>query len=250
MRFFSTGAPEPDHVMLEIDGRPVRVEVRRNARANRYSLRLPTAGGDPVLTIPTRGKFRTAQQFAEDHRGWLAERLRKAPPAQPFVAGGEVPLRGLSHRIEHVPTPRGTVKRQDRPDGPVLLVAGDAPHLARRLTDYLKREARADLTAAVERHAGALALTCPRARAPSGLTIRDTRSRWGSCTAQGRLSFSWRLVLAPPFILNYVAAHEVAHLVEMNHSARFWAVTRELFPETDRARAWLREHGSVLHSYG
>ncbi len=250
MRFFSSGKTEPDHLMLEIDGHPVRVAVRRHARASRYSLRLPTAGGDPVLTIPTRGSFRTAQQFAEDHRGWLAERLRKAPPAQPFVAGSEVPLRGLVHRIEHVPTPRGTVKRREGPEGPVLVVAGDEPHLARRLTDYLKKEARADLNEAVERHASTLGLSHPRARQPSGITIRDTRSRWGSCTAQGRLSFSWRLVLAPPFILDYVAAHEVAHLVEMNHSDRFWAVTQDLFPETDHARAWLRRHGGALHSYG
>ncbi|MEI2385685.1 SprT family zinc-dependent metalloprotease [Breoghania sp. JC706] len=250
MRFFNPARAEPDHIVLDIDGRDVRVEVRRNARARRYSLRLPAAGGGPVLTIPERGTFRTAQRFAEDHRGWLAERMKTMPAARPFLAGGTVPLRGVPHFIEHRPAGRGTVLVVDEEAGPKLVVAGDGPHLPRRLTDFLKKEARADLAEAVERHVGALALAHPSARRPTGLVIRDTRSRWGSCTAQGKLNFSWRLVLAPAFVLDYVAAHEVAHLVEMNHSARFWNVTNALFPETEHARDWLRRYGSDLHSYG
>ncbi|PTW63106.1 hypothetical protein C8N35_1011156 [Breoghania corrubedonensis] len=236
--------------MLEIEGRAVRVDVRRNARARRYTLRLPASGGDPVLTIPERGTFRTARTFAEDHRGWLAERMRKMPAIQPFCAGATVPLRGIPHLIEHRPATRGTVTQLAAVDGPCLVVSGQEPHIARRLTDFLKKEARADLTQAVERHAAALNRDFPRARRPTGISIRDTRSRWGSCTAKGKLNFSWRLVLAPAFVLDYVAAHEVAHLVEMNHSARFWAVTEGLFAETEKAREWLRRYGSELHSYG
>jgi predicted metal-dependent hydrolase len=79
------------------------------------------------------------------------------------------------------------------------------------------------------------------------VTLRDTRSRWGSCTAEGALMYSWRLIMAPPEVLRYVAAHEVAHLVEMNHSNRFWAVVEGLYPGWQTQRAWLRSHGGALH---
>lgn len=250
MRFFTAGRSEPDHLMLDIDGDAVRIDVRRNARARRYTLRLPASGGAPVLTIPQRGSFKTARGFAEDHRGWLAERMKAMPQAQPFLAGTIVPLRGVPHLIEHRPGARGTVRSEQGEEGARLAISGDTPHLARRLTDFLKKEARADLNEAVERHAATLRTHHPESRRPAGISIRDTRSRWGSCTARGKLNFSWRLVLAPPFVLDYVAAHEVAHLVEMNHSARFWAITNTLFPETERAREWLRRNGSQLHTYG
>ncbi|MDJ0930348.1 SprT family zinc-dependent metalloprotease [Breoghania sp.] len=250
MRFFPPGRAEPDHIMLDIEGRPVRVEVRRNARARRYTLRLAASGGNPVLTIPDRGTFKTASTFAEDHRGWLADSMKKMPEAQPFCAGGTVPLRGVPHLIDQRPTARGTVRTEKTEEGLSLVVCGEEPYLARRLTDYLKREARRDLSAAVEHHATTLARLHATNRKPTGLSIRDTRSRWGSCTAKGKLNFSWRLILAPPFVLDYVAAHEVAHLVEMNHSDRFWAVTHDLFAETERARKWLRRYGNELHSYG
>jgi predicted metal-dependent hydrolase len=128
--------------------------------------------------------------------------------------------------------------------GPLICVAGDLSHVPRRVADFLKREARRDLDAAVARHCKALGLAARR------ITLRDTTSRWGSCSTTGALNFSWRLILAPPFVLDYLAAHEVAHLAHMNHSAMFWRVTRRLFPETDRAEAWLKAHGSGLHRFG
>lgn len=244
LSFARRSANDPDHVTLDIDGQPVRVALKRNARATRYSLRIPAAGGDPVLTLPANGSLSTARDFAARHHDWLSEKLAQVPQPIALAPGIEIPLRDVAHCIIQGPATRGTVRTHEDDGQPLIVVPGEEAHLARRLTDWLKREARKDLQEAVARHAGTLG------RKPTGIAVRDTRSRWGSCTSAGKLSFSWRLVLAPPEILDYVAAHEVAHLAEMNHSARFWKLTEELFPQTPRARQWLLDHGMQLHRYG
>jgi predicted metal-dependent hydrolase len=156
-----------------------------------------------------------------------------------------LPLRGVQHRIVHRAAARGTVWTEMRDSGEkILCVAGDSDHLDRRLHDYLKREARRDLQNAAETYAQALSVRVKR------LSIRDQSSRWGSCTSAGSLSFSWRLILAPPFVLDYLAAHEVAHLVEMNHSPRFWRVVARICPSVERAKKWLDTCGNDLHRYG
>ena len=238
--------PFPDSIALRIGEVEQPVRLVRNTKAHRYILRLPASGGDPVLTVPRRGTLDEARRFAEGQATWLAARLRERPAPVPFVEGGVIPLRGEMHVIVASGSIRGLVAQRMAPgtDQHQLLVPGAPAHLGRRLTDWLKQEARRDLEEAVERHARILG-----ARA-AGITLRDTRSRWGSCSATGRLSFSWRLVLAPPSILDYVAAHEVAHLREMNHGAQFWALCRELAPQTDVARDWLRREGMRLHFYG
>ena len=126
----------------------------------------------------------------------------------------------------------------------MIAVHGLPEHAPRRVADFLKREARADLIAAAARHAAALGVAIGR------VSIKDTTSRWGSCSASGDLSFSWRLVLAPPYVLDYLAAHEVAHRREMNHGPRYWENVARLFPDYKRAEAWLKAHGATLHRYG
>jgi predicted metal-dependent hydrolase len=126
----------------------------------------------------------------------------------------------------------------------LLCVAGAEPHVPRRVRDYLKREAKADLEIASKRAAAALGVTLKR------VSIRDQSSRWGSCSTTGVLSYSWRLILAPPFVLDYLAAHEVAHLIEMNHSRRFWKLVERICPHMSRAKIWLDAHGTELHRYG
>jgi predicted metal-dependent hydrolase len=123
-----------------------------------------------------------------------------------------------------------------------LRVGGGQDHVRRRIRDFLKREARRDLAEAVARHTATLG------RPAESMTLKDTTSRWGSCTSDGRLSFSWRIVMAPPLVIDYLAAHEVAHLQEMNHGPRFWALCNRLCPQTPAARAWLKEHGTLLHA--
>ena len=124
-----------------------------------------------------------------------------------------------------------------------LCIAGDPAHLPRRVSDWLRRECRRDLERAVAQAAAAIGKRSPP------ITLRDTASRWGSCTSSGRLNFSWRLILAPSFVLDYLAVHEVAHLVHMNHSPKYWALCRSLNADTDRAEAWLNTQGTSLHRY-
>lgn len=234
--------------MLALADRDVRVAVKVSVRAVRFTLRLGV--GDPVLTLPARARFADALDFLDRHRGWLAERLARRPAPVAFVDGAMVPFRGEVHRIDHRPGERGTVWREDVADpiaeAPRLVVAGGVEHLPRRLHDFFVRSAKADLAPAVARHAARLSIELKNPR----IRIKDTRSRWGSCTADGELSFSWRVVLAPPFVLDYLAAHEVAHLVEMNHSRDFWKLVRRSCPEMDLGRRWLKIHGAGLHGYG
>jgi predicted metal-dependent hydrolase len=195
--------------------------------------------------MPPRGTIADAKDFAQRHGGWIAARLGRLPKAAPFQAGVSVPLRGVAHRIVHRAGSRGTVWTETRDSGEkILCVAGGVEYVDRRIHDFLKREARRDLQKAADRYAAELGVKVKR------LSIRDQSSRWGSCTSAGSLSFSWRLILAPPFVLDYLAAHEVAHLKEMNHSHRFWALTHKLCPRTEEAEAWLKRHGASLHGFG
>jgi predicted metal-dependent hydrolase len=237
-------APEPKSITVKVGDASYAVRVSRNRRARRYTLRIHTALREAVLTMPLRGNLADATRFAQAHGGWLAQRLAQLPEVAPFADGETVPLRGVEHRIAHRPRARGTVWIEQAGDERLLCVAGAAEHAARRVRDFLKREARRDLEAAVATYARALGVRVRR------MSIRDQSSRWGSCNSAGVLSFSWRLILCPPVVLDYLAAHEVAHLVEMNHSARFWKVLRQICPATDEATQWLDSHGSALHRYG
>ena len=155
-----------------------------------------------------------------------------------------VPVRGVLHRIAHEPGCRTPVSIETAAPAPMLRVGGDLRHLSRRLADWLAKEARADLQAAVSRHTDTLGLSYRR------IVVRDQKSRWGSCSTTGTLSFSWRLVMAPPHVLDYVAAHEVAHLREMNHGRGFWRLVEQLCPGFETSRRWLRTYGARLHRYG
>ena len=235
-------APEPQAIEVAFDGATYQVALRRHRQARRYTLRIQAASRAIVLTIPSRGSIREAKAFAQRNGAWIAARLRRLPQAIPFADGVEVPLRGVMHHITHRLHTRGTVWTE--PEGPLLCVAGDAAHVGRRVRDFFKREAKRELEAASRRYAAALGVPVKR------VSVRDQTSRWGSCTAGGVLSYSWRLILAPPYVLDYLAAHEVAHLVEMNHSARFWRLVARICPDWERAKAWLTAHGNALHRYG
>jgi hypothetical protein len=236
---------EPDLVEIAFDGAVYQVRLQRHRQARRYTLRVQSTTRDVVLTMPPRGNIKDARAFAQKHDSWIASRLKRLPQPAPFRHGTMIPLRGEPHRIEHRPGKRGTVWIELGDDGSrALCVAGDAPHVARRVRDYLKREAKRDLEAVSRRAADALGVKIKR------VSIRDQSSRWGSCSTTGVLSYSWRLILAPPFVLEYLAAHEVAHLVEMNHSRAFWRVVTRIYPNLSRAKTWLNLHGADLHRYG
>jgi predicted metal-dependent hydrolase len=240
-----TPAAETPNLVVSCANENFEITVRRHPRARRYTLRVRERDREVVLTIPPRGSLRQARDFAERNAGWIAARVKRIPQPVPFADGAEIPLRGIVHRIAHKPRTRGTVWTDVDSDGALLLcVAGGAQHIARRVRDFLKREAKRDLTEATKRHAAALEVAIER------IGIRDTASRWGSCSSDGALSYSWRLIFAPAFVLDYLAAHEVAHCRELNHSARFWRVVDQLTPERRRAEAWLKAQGNSLHRYG
>ena len=229
-------------------GETHRVQVKRVAAARRLTLRVRAATRDVLLTMPPRGSMARARVFAERHAEWIAARLARLPASTPFGAGALVPLRGVPHEIVHEPGARGTAWVEaggdDTDQPPRLCVSGAAPFVGRRVQDFLVRQARADLGAAVARHTATLGVKARR------VTLRDTTTRWGSCSSAGALTFSWRLVMAPPHVLDYLAAHEVAHLVHMNHSDAFWSVTERLVPDYRRAEAWLKANGTGLMRYG
>lgn len=236
---------EPLAIEVVFDRSVYLVRLRRHRQARRYTLRIQSATREVVLTIPPRGTLKEAREFAQKHGAWIAARLDRLPKAAPFADGVIVPLAGVPHRIVHRRAMRGTVWTETDADGARLLcVAGNAPHIDRRISDFLRREAKRNLEAASRRHANALGVRIKR------LAVRDQTSRWGSCSTSGALSFSWRLILAPPFVLDYLAAHEVAHLLEMNHSPRFWRLVQKLCPDHERAKVWLDIHGTDLHRYG
>ncbi|MGA2940872.1 MAG: SprT family zinc-dependent metalloprotease [Xanthobacteraceae bacterium] len=236
---------EPQAIEIVFDCSIYLVHLRRHRQARRYTLRINAAKREVILTIPPRGSLKEARVFAQKHGAWIAARLGRLPEATPFTDGAMVPLRGVPHRIEHRPGVRGTVWSETSANGePILCVAGTAPHINRRIGDYLRREARRELEIASLKSAAALGVVIKR------VSVRDQSSRWGSCSTTGVLSFSWRLILAPTGVLHYLAAHEVAHLVEMNHSPRFWRVVERLCPDHTRAKAWLDANGTDLHRYG
>lgn len=230
------------------------IEVRRHPRARRFTLRVNEARREAVFTIPLYVSAKEAVAFLSRHKQWLTGRLQALPVPAPFADGMRLPLRGHSHVVRFVGTARGRGVAWiedglgfDLPlfgGAPVICVTGGTEHAPRRLADWLRSEARADLARRVARHAEVHRVKVKR------ITVRDQATRWGSCSSTGVVSFSWRLVLTPPFVLDYVAAHEVAHLRELNHGPRFWRLVAKTVPRMDEAREWLKAHGVDLHRYG
>ncbi len=222
--------------------------MRRLGAARRFTLRVRAAAQDVVLTMPARGSVTEAKSFADRHAAWIGAKLRRLPARIPFIPGAAVPLRGTLHEITRRDTRRGAVWIECGAPGsdgtPLLCVGGEAQFVARKVRDYLVREAKRDIEEAVRIHTGKLGIAARR------VTLRDTVSRWGSCSTSGTLNFSWRLIMAPPFVLDYLAAHETAHLQHMNHSGAFWSAVARLTYDTDRAEAWLKANGSGLLRFG
>lgn len=217
---------------------PVRWQP--SARARKVSLRIDPRAGEVVVTLPPRAGRRQGMALLIAHAAWVTERLAALSPAVPFADGAIVPLGGVPHVVRHAPQLRAGVVVGDGE----ILVSGGAEFLERRMGDFLRAEARRRIAALAVPHAAALGVR------PRALRLKDTRTRWGSCAPDGTLAFSWRLVLAPEWVLDYVVAHELCHLREMNHSARFWAHVSSRTPHREAAQDWLRQHGPGLLRVG
>jgi len=229
---------DPSQIRLSLGGRNVAMALRPSRRAKRIILRIDPVG-TVTLVVPRRTSRDEAVAFARSKADWLNDRLAALPVQVPFADGASVPLLGRTHRIRHDPRSHGV-----RLGSREIVVAGDIDHLSRRVADFLRREARRECSERANLFARRIGQRVFQ------VTVRDPKGRWGSCSHRARLSFSWRLILAPEWVLDYVIAHEVAHLVEMNHGPRFWRLVERLYPDSLRPREWLRRHGTRLHRYG
>ncbi|MFC3180890.1 M48 family metallopeptidase [Cypionkella sinensis] len=215
---------------------PITITLRRNARARRFSLRVSQANGGVTLSLPTHAREAEALAFARAQEGWIRAAVARMPQVVGVGLGSVLPVEGRLLRLE------SGEGRSVRIEGDALIVPGDPDRAAARVSAYLRVQARNRLVAASDHYAGMIG------RKVTQVSLRDTRSRWGSCTSDGALMYSWRLIMAPPRVLDYVAAHEVAHMLEMNHSDRFWAVVQRLFPGWQAERAWLKREGGALQA--
>lgn len=233
---------EPLERMHEVGGRTLPLRIVENARARRLTLRIDAGGQGLRVTVPPGIPAREVDRFIDRHQGWLEARIAKVPDRPQVRPGVKIPVRGVPHLIVHEADKRGSVTVAEVDGAPALIVHGERTHLARRVADFLKREAKKDIEALVAKHTAAVG------RKAKAIRFKDTTSRWGSCTSDGSLSFSWRIMMARPTVIDYLVAHEVAHLKEMNHGPKFWALCRELCPRTDEARAWLKKNGAALQA--
>ncbi len=225
---------------LTLPGGTVRIRWRRHARARRITLRIDAQQGEVVVTLPSRAARTAGLALLRQNADWVSSRLAALPAPAPFADGATVTIDGTPHEIRHVPGGRGGAWVQDG----ALHVSGEPAFLARRVADFLRAEARRRLAAQ------ALAKAAQAGLAVRRVTVKDTSSRWGSCSAEGALMFCWRLLMAPPDVQDYVVAHEVAHLRHMDHGAAFWALTDRLSPHRLRASAWLAAEGARLLRIG
>ncbi len=227
--------------VLEVAG--ARVTLRTDARARRVSLRISGAG-EVIATAPNERRLKEAADFALARSDWILQRLSRRPSPWPFAPGHAITLRGEAVRLEST-AGAGAARLMRTESGLVIRSGGDGEAFSRRVESLLRREARRDLEARVEIHCRTLGLPKPK------IALGDPKSRWGSCTpGRQSLRFSWRLIMAPASVLDYVAAHEVAHFVHPNHSPNFWAQVRALVGDERPSRGWLKANGSALHAAG
>ena len=225
---------------VELPHGPTPVVWRRSTRARRVSLRIDPRAATVVVTLPAKAARSAGLRLLTDNAGWVGSKLAALPPAMAFADGAAIPVGGELHRIRHRPDSHGGAWME----GGEIHVAGNPTFLARRVTDLLRAEARRRLAALVTDVADQTGLR------PAKLAIRDTRSRWGSCTADGTVMFNWRLVMAPPSVQHYVVVHELAHLRHMNHGPQFWGLVASGARDMATSIAWLKRNGSALMRAG
>ncbi len=230
----------PSRETLTLSTGPIHVLWRRSVRARKISLRIDPRAGGVVVTLPPRAAQAAGMALLQDNAAWVAERLARLPDPILLANGVAIPIDGLPHRIRHMPAGRGGAWL--RPGE--LLVSGAPEFLARRVADFLRAEAQRRLSALAVAKAATAGLS------PRRIVVKDTRTRWGSCTADGTLMFCWRLIMAPPHVQDYVAAHEVAHLRHMDHSRGFWTLVGQLTPNRHPAVRWLDAQGAGLMRVG
>lgn len=223
-----------------LNGQLIQILIRRNSQARRIIIRIDTTSGMVVLVLPPRESVANGLKFLQKHPRWLKHRLSSLPKRIPFTNGAIIPFQGSPHLISHEPN---GPKRMQLAYG-MIKAGGNLNKLSQRLTIWLRAEARMTITLLANKKTAEI--NCR----PFVISIRDQKSRWGSCSSSGHLSFNWRLIMAPPQILDYVVAHESAHLIHMNHSVTFWELVAQMTNDVHGSKNWLKQHGENLHRYG
>jgi len=248
---------------IDLENFDIPVKFRRHPKARRLTLRVSTTNRSAIITAPPFCSDHETLKFLEINKSWLHKQFEKIPHAIPFASNFIVPLRGVHHKVNIAGSVRGKgvvwieeglrdttpeenteCSTQSEDNCPLIHVSGTPQFAPRRLRSWLINQARQDLYKQSLWHANNLGVKFKK------IMIRDQQSRWGSCSAKGILSYSWRLILSPPEVLDYVAAHEVAHLIEMNHGPNFWGLVHQTMPTYETPKKWLRDHGTDLHRYG
>jgi len=238
-----SSAPYRTGQRLQLEG-GFALRLRVNPRARRISLRIDGRAGEAVAVAPSERRLADAVAFARSRADWIVERLAARPAGTALAPGATIPFRGVTVRLE-ASGGAGAARLIPGPEGDRIVSGGEGEAFARRVVNLLRRAAREALAARTEVHLRALDLP------PVVLTINDPASRWGSCSPVARsIRYSWRVIMAPPEVLDYLAAHEVAHLVHANHSSAYWAVVHDLVGDHRPFRTWLRQHGPGLHAVG
>ena len=225
--------------LLRLPAGDMPVRWRRCVRARRITLRIDPRAGLVVVTLPSRAARASGLALLHAHADWVAGRLAALPQAIRLDEGARMLIAGRPHLIRHVPDARRGVWLEDDE----IRVSGERTFLARRVGDFLQAEARTRLGGLVTRIAGEAG---DPDLLPARLAIKDTATRWGSCSSDRVVMFSWPLVMAPPEIQHYVVAHELAHLRHLDHGDGFWRLVERLTPHRVRAEAWLKQHGPAL----
>ena len=225
---------------LRLGDQQIPFAIQRNARARRITITVDHTQRILRIVLPKRTSVKEGVAFCQLHADWVINRFAVLPQRIPFEVGEALPLLGVPHLIAHAPE----AKRGVWQEAGQLWVSGQADFLPRRIEAFARDLAKREI---VRRAREKSALVGRPARR---ITLRDIRSRWGSCSPGGDLSFCWRLIFAPEAVLDYVVAHEVAHLKHMNHSRSFWAQVAELTPEVAQPRRWLVKQGATLWRYG
>lgn len=233
--------PEQRPDSHQVAGRTLPLTIVENPRAKRLTLRIQPGDRGLKVTVPPGMAQAEIDRFLVRQEDWLTHKIAAMPDRPQVRPGIKLPIGGVNHLIVHRPG-RGVTQVRTGNDGVELVVRGAPEHLPRRVADYLKKKAKTEIEPLVAKHALAVG------RRAKSIRYKDTVSRWGSCSSEGNLSFSWRIAMAPPRVLNYLVAHEVAHLREMNHGPKFWALCEELCPDTKRCKTWLKRNGSKLQS--
>ncbi|MFC7292442.1 M48 family metallopeptidase [Hirschia litorea] len=224
-------------------GQTIEIRLEINPRARRISLKIDSKKREAVAIAPHRKFKKAALDFAQERIDWIRSRLDELPAQQLLTIGSSTPLRGELHLIQTAQQGR-SVYIDDASKPFKIMVPGKADLAPAKVIGFYKAAARADLMRHVNKHAKILNVQ------PASISIKDTKTRWGSCSSKNNLNFSWRLICAPTFVLDYVAAHECAHLLEMNHSPRFWSHVARCIPDVRPAKNWLNANGRSLHAIG